>query len=276
MIMKSIIVPTDFSYASFNAARYAVRLSAQLSNCDVVLYHSVDPPPGRNTTLPLHANAADEMLEAKMRMLDLEDYLECFRPEGTRLSSVIDRHELTQGIELLARQVQAGMVVITNKAHTVAHKLIFGDSLSALIDRLSLPMLFLPYSYTYETIGMTVLAYLKGSNPPEEFIQGLVESLGSTLGILSVLPEGPDEGAKNRRRQSGLTIKRADAGFHTMHNRQISRSIARFAEEKKAGLVVTVHQKHGIFHRLFKEGTSRGVLAMAKVPVLVLPEERSN
>lgn len=154
--MKPILVPTDFSHASANAARYGVAL-ANSFNQKVILFNSYQPMPLPAVGLPVFIEAENmqQMSMNDLRQLALrldpssQGIVEVDCLQGPAVPTIIEK----------ARDCNAQLIITgVNSHHRTAMKF-FGSTTTALLRHTELPMIVVPESSSYKRIKTIALAF---------------------------------------------------------------------------------------------------------------------
>lgn len=280
--MKTIIITTDFSKSALNAARYAVALAKAIGAHQLVLYHSYDSVPiGTDipTTEVIPPLAHDQSLaELKSLQAELETVL------GTdshiNISAVSNDFPLLRGIEQLAEEHDAGLVVAGTTGRSNLEQVLMGSNTVNLASSLKLPLLIIPKDALFVPIHKMVFACdLKkvSSSTPVSGIDQWLKSLGAKLLVLHVAVEGshvgPDVITEQQEMHTLLADLHPEYHYAETESGDIAREIEDFAKDQSAGLIVTIPKSYGFFERLFRRSVSKQLIKKSNVPLLLLREK---
>ncbi|NGM66195.1 universal stress protein [Sphingobacterium sp. SGR-19] len=278
--MKTIIITTDFSKTASNAARYATKMAEATGVNHIILYHAYD-----NLTvvtdLPMTDIAPPPVKEQSLANLEtVKAELEQILGGNNRISIhlVTNNVPLLRGIEEIAEEYQADLVVAGTTGRSNLEQVLIGSNTSNLASSLKLPLLIIPADANYEPIHKIVFACdlrkVSHSTPIAE-ISLWLERLGAKLLVLNVTSEG-----KHTTSETVTELHNMHSlldGFHPEYHYTTSDDIAEeiedFAEDHDAGLIITIPRSHDFFERLFRKSVSKQLIKKSDIPLLLLKEK---
>jgi len=140
--MKTVIVPTDFSTTSTNAAHYAAKMLTGKYNACLILYHIYEKPE--------HADAAVKSLE-KLKA----ELLACNTVKIKLIS--VEGGDFIDGIERVIHHRQAGLIIMGIPDRSGMEQIFMGGNTLKLINRNICPVLLIPSSAKFESIRNVAL-----------------------------------------------------------------------------------------------------------------------
>ncbi len=140
--MKTILVATDFSEGSVNAANQAVRIAAQ-ADLPLLFFHSLTPP---IVDVNLPAEMVDEIYKASSSAAEekLKEITAEAAGQGVSASYLLSYSDLPSGIGETIEEKEVGMVIIARSAHPDFFKRLFGSTAEYLIHKFTVPLLIIP------------------------------------------------------------------------------------------------------------------------------------
>lgn len=278
--MNTVIITTDFSEAALNAARFGTALAKSIGVLRIVLYHSYDHAPTAAMDIPV---AEMETTVAHERsLLELEDVEREIRSilgdnPGIAIELVANGLPLEFGVEQLAEQWRAGLVVVGTTGKGGLEKFLMGSNTTSLASTCPIPLLIIPKEAEFKPIDKIVFACdMKRvtRNTPVSEIRWWLEKLGSKLLVLNVALEGKRFNLDMIPEQYKIheLLDGFNPSYHYEEGDDIAEEIADFAEDEHAGLVITVPKTYGFFEGLFRRSVSKRLLAKTEVPLLLLKE----
>ncbi len=278
--MKTIIITTDFSKTALNAARYATKMAKAIGVDHIILYHAYDnltvvtDLPMTDIAPPLVKEQSLSNLEAVQAELEQE----LGENSGINIQLVTNNFPLLRGIEELAEEWHADLVVAGTTGRSNLEQVLIGSNTVNLASSLKLPFLIIPADADYKPIHKIVFACdlrkVSHSTPVAEIGQWL-ERLRAKLLVLNVTSEG--------KRTDSVTVTELHNmhslldGFHPEYHYTTSDDIAEeiedFAEDHDAGLIVTIPKSYGFFERLFRRSVSKQLIKKSDIPLLLLKEK---
>lgn len=280
--MKKILVLTDFSYSSFNAARYAVMLAGTFNNCRVILYNSfVFIPITTEGLLPGAMDVSAFEDESMSRLRDVEISLAPFQRFGTAIECRTDQRPLVTAAEEIARDEGVDLTVVGSKGRSVPGDLLFGSNTINLINGFHQPLLIIPPKAIYEPVFNAVFACeLNGvERIPVSAIRTFIREFKSKLYILNIDTHKQDLLDTDQILQLEKLHELMDdthPEYHYTNNKNIDEGINEFCEKHQAGVLILIHKQHGFLHKLLHSSVARKMAMHSAIPFIVLKEASEN
>lgn len=275
--MKNIFVFTDFSFRSFNAARYALMLAGTFKNAKIVLYHSYVFSPTDEGYLPYPVDLETLRAESLAKLKDLETSLVPFTTNGITVMSRTDGNPLLNAVDLCEEE-EIDFCVMGCKGHSNAAQLLYGSQTSVLIYRFPLPLLVVPAEVVYHPIQLVAYACeLKDIEQiPASTIISFIKDFQCKFYVLNVDPnkeERADIETILAQEKLHQLLDEVNPEYHYTSGSHIAENIENFAKEKNVDVLIAVHKKHGLFHDLFHGSTTKKLALSGIKPLLVLKEK---
>jgi nucleotide-binding universal stress UspA family protein len=270
--MKTILVATDFSPASNNAATYAMDM-AMATNAHIVLLH-VYQKPVTYPEVPVDYTEEDARLDAQESIGKQRDKIlgEC--SEVVAVRTVLKEGDFVEELEKECAESQPDLVVMGSQGTTALERLVFGSHAVAAMKNLQWPMITVPLKARYNNIKNIGLACdfadVEATVPAEE-IKQLVNEFKASLHVLNL--------AKKDRYDSKLVYGSGQLHrllcdtpheYHFLTNRDVDQGIAAFAEENKIDLLVVMPKTHGLIDKLLHRSHTKQLVLHCPVPVMAL------
>ncbi|TKB97640.1 universal stress protein [Pedobacter cryophilus] len=274
--MKNIFVFTDFSFRSFNAARYALMLASTFESAKIVLYHSYVFSPTDEGYLPYPVDLETLRAESLAKLNDLETSLTPFITSGITMMSVTDGNPLLDAVDL-CKEEEIDLCVMGCKGHSNAAQILYGSQTSVLIYRFPLPLLVVPAEVVYHPIQLVAYACeLKNIEQiPADTIISFIKAFHSKFYVLNVDPhkeERADIETILAQEKLHQLLDEINPEYYYTSGSHIAENIENFAKEKNVDVLIAVHKKHGLFHDLFYSSTTKKLALSGVKPLLVLKE----
>ncbi|MBD1421665.1 universal stress protein [Sphingobacterium chuzhouense] len=278
--MDTIIITTDFSEAAMTATRYAAGLAKSIGISRILLYHSYDNAP---TATDIPVAETDTILAHEGSMLALEIVEREIRlilgsESGIAVELFANGLPLELGVEQLAEQWHAGLVVVGTTGKSGLERFIVGSNTVSLASSCPAPLMIVPKDAEFEGVKKIVFAcdlkQVTRTTPVSE-IGWWLENLGAKLLVLNVALEGkrfnPDTIPEQYKMHKLLDDFKPE--YHYEEGEDVVEEIADFAEDKDADLVITVPKSYGFFEGLFHRSVSKRLTEKVEVPLLLLREK---
>ena len=272
--MKPILLATDFSPASKNAADYAAHL-AKAAGTELIIFHALNIPlEGINSV------AIEPAYVVKDKHEQSEIFEEAMRLEKTWKTKVQSMQATgfdVDEIENCSRQVDADLVVMGMRK-TDPVEWAFGSVVTAFIKRDSFPLLVIPEGSKFiapkKILLATDLLSRTGFNVLD-VLKELASAFSSDIHIVNILTESLQP-VDTVAESSGQRLQHLLKGFpHTWHYEEtndVVHGIFKTADEINVQWISVIHHHMGWVKRLFKKSTSRQLAFLSNIPLLVLPE----
>lgn len=270
--MKPLIVPTDFSASSLNAAKYAAGM-ALMMNADLYLIHVLQLPVS-NAEVPLTEDIFDEMQqfgeqELQNLKLELQKQTEGRINITTRLEMGSVQHQLE---EICNRKNPFAVVMGIKDSPT--KRLLFGSNALFAMKHLHYPLLIIPEGTTFHSIQKIVLACdLTDCNKtiPVDYLKELQHVFNASLDVLNVNTKKIEQ-LKSSTEFAPLKDLLHDLypTYHFNIGNTVEEGINKFLEESNADLLLLLPKKHGMFE--FHKSHTKKMALNAGLPIMTIHE----
>lgn len=269
--MKRILVATDFSVAAENAARYAAQIAAE-RNCELILFTlykvSIHVLNARSSI-----NALDEMLALKTKELTLaaerleKAYGAQVKPH---LASGDFYDELTRCIDAYG----IGVLVMGMAEKSIEQDLL-GNTTTAAIHRIKIPVLAVPQGVSYHGIKHILFAcdMLHGVH---ETVLNRVKSMAmesdavvEVFYVRDAIEELQRESTE--RLHIDEVMKEITYYYHNVQSARIVGAIKDEVVATQTDLLIMVPQKYGFWDSLIHRSKTRMMASGNLVPLLSIP-----
>jgi nucleotide-binding universal stress UspA family protein len=275
--MKKLLVPTDFSDTSKNAARFAVQMAADIQNAKIILIHVSDKITGGSDGSPLTEDDDDRRIILTAALSQLKDELlavaqapiEFVTEKGTSLVETLSRYVRHQAID---------MVIMGITGATRLEQIFMGSNTLEMAKESVCPVLIIPPDAKYRKIKNVVLA----SDFKEVDITIPVAPLKATLDLFKPAlhivnvdsehyVELTDE-FKVERAKLETMLKNYSPEFYFIRQYDFFDAISQFVEDKNADLIVIVPKDRSFVSGLFKTSHTKKLAYHSHIPIVAIHE----
>lgn len=275
--MKSLLIATDFSKPATNAARYAVELCTYLHIETLVIYHSYRDESKIVSGLPLNDDQASP-LERDTSLKQLEILRESLQQTALPLISIkieTNNKSLLLGIEQMAIQYQAQLVVLGTTGKSYLEEIFVGSNALYLAKKSSLPLLLIPEVATFKSLKNAILATdLKHieKNIPINSLRNFIAEMNLSLMVLNVSTPEDDFVADIIPEQYKLhdLLEAVHPTYHYITHKDIGEAITNFAMENQADLLIAVPKSRGFLEHFFHKSVTKKLAFHSQIPLLLL------
>jgi nucleotide-binding universal stress UspA family protein len=270
-----ILVPSDFSQSSNNAALYAAKFAKKV-NAEIILFHIVHfehPPMVQVSGFIEHKIEDIRLSNASEDCVLLVNDLKS-RVKGVQISfKVVPGFPIADAIENYATTNKIDLIIMGTKGASGLAKVLFGSNAVAVINKSSIPVITVPESSHFNNVKLIVYASdLHKMQSEIQKIMPLAKLFDASIDILHVLPQDSDKKIDVVSIENGL-IKKYEyqkISFHITHNNDIVEGINGFVADVKADILAMYTHEIGFFESFFKTSVSREEAFHSYVPLLIL------
>ena len=273
--MKNILVPIDFSDASFNAVSYAAFL-ANAFNAGLTLVHAytdtsaVDERPGATTY-----DSVEELESANETFLKKE--IEGITRKFTvKSKSIVKKGNPINVINEVVREIHPDIMVMGMKGKGESSSA-FGSTTIATIDETSVPLLIIPKNASYQTIeNITLTSDFNDEKLLSHFtvLEKLMTKFDPFIQILNIQKKNSEVKAEMIAGKMGadLTWDKFNHSFNIIERDDIEEGINQFLKTHDTDLLVMVARKRNLITAIITPSHTKKMTYQTKIPLLVFHE----
>jgi nucleotide-binding universal stress UspA family protein len=277
IIMKTIIVPTDFSPIATNAMNYAADMALGI-NASLLLLHVYQVPVSM-TDVPVVIVSAEEMRKSSEEKLEeLKQSLTHITSDKIKIYTEVKMGDVVDELENLCKNIRPFAVVMGTKGASGIERVLFGSTTLTAIRHLAWPVIVVPpgkeYGKGIKKIGLACDFQQVVQSTPVQFIKQMVKEFGAELHVLNVdyenrhfKPETPQESLLLH-----TLLEDANPNYHFINHMDIEDGINEFAETNNLDLLITIPKKHKLLAGLFKPSSTKQLVTQSHVPVMCVHE----
>ncbi len=270
--MKNIIVPTDFSEASKNAAKYAVSL-AKAFDATVHLINAVIPPVTiDDTILPTVMKLQAEILDGNWKSMDKE--ISELSKENPRVTGFVEEGGTMEVISKWFNEKNADLVVMGMKGKGNSNS-IFGSTTTALLQKFSFPIFIIPSKAAFKHIAQITFASDFNTSVEIEKYTMMFEIAAQFNSKISILNVQHSEYSMNQeevigKMQTNLAFSKQERQFHTIIESNVEEGINKFILLHATDILAMVAHKQSFIQRMFGKSFTKSMSYQTEIPLLVL------
>jgi nucleotide-binding universal stress UspA family protein len=275
--MKKLLVPTDFSDTSKNAALFAAQMAADLQDAKIILIHVSDKITGGSDGSPLTEDDDDRRIILTQALGQLSDELlavakvpiEFVMEKGGSLVETLTRYVRHQAIDL---------VIMGITGATRLEQIFMGSNTLEMAKESACPVLIIPPDAKYRKIKNVVLASdFKDvdTSIPVAPLKATLDLFKPTLHIVNVDSEHyvelTDE-YKAERKKLETMLKNYAPEFYFIRQYDFFDAISQFADDKNIDLIVIVPRERSFLSGLFKTSHTKKLAYHSHIPIIAIHE----
>ncbi|OOQ58731.1 universal stress protein [Mucilaginibacter pedocola] len=273
--MKTILVPTDFSPAATNAAKYALNIAinvkAEIKLCNAVtvpaesVYAAQVAWPMDDYTALKESADSELIYQAGL----LEDSIgEGYHPRVCYSTGV---GNVTDYVRNLVEDDDVNLVVMGMSGANMFSKFLLGSNSRSLIDKADFPLLLIPKQHEYQSIKRIGFATDLSSADIDALnsVANFARYFNAEI-VVSHVMESPEEHrrAEDFLSEVGCKINYPHIYYRGMQNEGVTAGLKWLTENGQIDMLVMIHRPHGIFDASY----TQKLAVKTKIPLMVLPD----
>jgi len=273
--MKNILVPVDFSDASFNAVSYAAFL-ANAFNARLTLVHAYTGTSAFDEVANGKVYDSLEELEAANEKFLKKEIERIARKFTVKTDSIAMKGNPVKVINDVAEKNHPEMIVMGMKGKGESNS-ILGSTTVSMIDETSIPLLIIPKSALYQTIdSITLASDFKNEKLLSHFaiLEKLIAKFNPFIQVLNVQKKDSKLTAEiiASKMSQDLTWDKYNHSFNIIERDDVEEGIFGFLRKHPTDLLVMVARKRGFINKIFEPSHTKKMTGQTKIPLLVLHE----
>ncbi|MEP7080647.1 MAG: universal stress protein [Ginsengibacter sp.] len=274
--MKDILVPIDFSEASFNAMHYAAFLANAFS-ANLIVMHAYTGTQGFDETLDNQVyDSIEELDEANEQFLKNE-INGVIRNFTIKAEGIISKGSAPVVIKEIAEKRKVSLIVMGMKGKGESNS-IFGSTTTAMVTKVDSPLLVVPQNAPYEVINNITIAtdFTDEKLPPNwDLLASLIEKFNAFVQILNIRKKNEEHLEKiiaDKHGAAELWNNHAHS-FNIIESDDVVDGINKFLHSKPTDLLVMISRKRNFLERIWGVSHTKEMTKQVGIPMLVLHEE---
>lgn len=276
--MKKLLVPTDFSDTSKNAARYALQIAADLQNAKIILIHVSDKITGGSDGSPLTEDDDDRRVILTNALQHMKDELTPVAPavpiefvteKGSSLVDTLERYVRHRGIDL---------VIMGITGATRLEQVFMGSNALDMARESVVPVMIIPPDAKYRAIKNVVFTSdFKDVDQtvPQAPLKAVLDLFKPNLHIVNVDAEHYVELTDEYKAQRAIFEKMLvnyKPEFYFIRQFDFFDAISQFTSDKNIDLIVIVPRSQSFLGNLFKTSHTKKLAYHSHLPIVAIRE----
>ncbi|MEO7312911.1 MAG: universal stress protein [Chitinophagaceae bacterium] len=274
--MKTILVPTDFSSAAANAARYAADFANSINAEKIILYNAYAMPIATEMTWALMES--EQLKQASQSGLDaLKMVLRPFCDPAIAIETMADFGFFSQRINDASEEMHVDIVIMGITGSGGLERVFFGSSALTAVHNTKLPLLIVPPEATWHGVDKIAWAcdfHNVQETTPLHIIHDLLELTKAQLHVLHsnnhVKDFDPEMVQENIYLHKFFKDKPFE--FALLTEADLSEAISKYVFENGIDWLIVVPKKHSWLHHLFTKNHTKELAFHTHVPMLCLQQ----
>ncbi|GAB4403840.1 MAG: universal stress protein [Bacteroidia bacterium] len=274
-VLRTILVPTDFSEVAHQAYIYALHFAEQFQTSIVLLhvYQDISVAQGVAPEGFVESLRAARVHEAATRFDRYQQEVQQEIDHEIEVSSLIRAGTPVDQILSVAQEHEVGMIIMgTMGAESMAEK-ILGSVTTRVIDLAACPVLAIPFQMVYEPIQHILYA----TNFEEDDLQVIDQLLdyaavfGARVSCVHIQTQGSQWNRLDRsvfEKVYQLERDQESVTFYTLNENDIVAGLQRFVAANRVDLMAMLCHQRSMMNRLYHESLTREMTLHTSVPLL--------
>ena len=272
--MKTILIPTDFSATSKNAAEYAIGLASLIGIPNVVFYHFY-----QTTLIYTPAGELDEVATIEPHRIEsiekLNEFIDSLgpMPQGIQVEMYQGAESVDVGIKEISQLTNADLIVMGIKGGGILKETVVGSHTLKIAKELTTPVLIIPASAKLNQCEkITFLSDFKDveKNKSLEGLRTFLDHGIVQFTIFHLLKhnEKIDEKHPEKLKLEKM-FKKYNPTFQYKESHHYTDDIIDFVFESHTDILAIVPKNHNLIDTIFNDHTKK-LAFHTKVPLLIL------
>lgn len=275
--MKKILVPTDFSETSKNAARYAAQMLNDRPGTQMILYYVYDGLTAGSDGTLLAEDDEDRKIILGQALWNMRSELNALSDVDI-LTATEKGSSLIESIDRYVRHHAVDLVVMGITGATKLEQVFIGSNTLKLVHHSSCPIMIIPPDAKYTPIREVALTSdFKDveTTIPFESIKTLLDLFEPTLYVINVDSEHYveiSEEYKAEKKKIEEQFANYNPQFAFIRLYDFLDAINQFAKDKQIDFIITIPKKHSFLSNLFRSSTTKKLAYHSHIPIVAIHE----
>jgi nucleotide-binding universal stress UspA family protein len=269
--MSTILVTTDFSALSENAAVYAAGLARE-KDCRLVLLHSFILPVSV-TPSSINVVSGNDLYTAAMESMDkLETKLQDtgFRGE---IKKIVKEGVLLEQMTETIQAEEPFLIVMATTGKGKFETLMIGSNTFSAIQEMHVPVMVVPGNATYKPIkklGVSCDFKQVKETVPNGLVKSFASFLGAELHFVNVDHNNEQFTTNTPGEFRDIRSEFPNEAIHFIESKDITEGIESFINDVQIDCLMMFPRKHGLLNQIFGESNTRKIALHTHIPVLAI------
>jgi nucleotide-binding universal stress UspA family protein len=268
--MNTILLATDFSPSSQNAAVYALHLAKHL-NARLELVHAYIIP-FAYTDSPVPLLNLEEIQKISEDSIDTESNRLHAMGLDVEISTKLLPGDIVDCLTEIIEETPP-MLVVMGTSGIGEDSMLWGSMAVKSLRTLKAPVLVIPSNVTWKPVRKICFAadYSQVSDhTPGAEILLWAERVNASLDVIHV--DKPDTAAEAPAELKSM-LASLNPNYHAIINDNIETGVASFLEDHEIGWLLVIPKKYGFFENLFHKSRTKLLTHVSNAPVLALHQD---
>ncbi len=276
--MHTIIVPTDFSDTSKNAARFAVKAAAQVTDAHILLYNVYEKGSAGSDGTPLQDETNAEETIIKTALENIKQEL-LGLAAGVKITCIIEEDtSFINSLERLARYQKADLIIMGITGSSTLEQIFIGSNALRMVEKNVCPVMIVPPDAQFKGIKNVALATdLKNvaKTTPVRPLHSVLDLFNPTVHVVNIDSDHfveVTEAYKKERAKMEAILHAYKREFYFIRLFDFVEAISQFAIDKNIDIIITVRRSNSFLSGIFKSSHTKKLAYHSSVPIVAIHE----
>jgi nucleotide-binding universal stress UspA family protein len=279
-IMKTILLPTDFSTNSLNAINFAMKMFKDI-DCTFYLLNVQKASSFVSDDLMTAApsvNLYQAIIDMSKKSLDnlINSITSKFKNSRHELIPIVDYDNFIDAINQICELKEVDLIIMGTKGTSGLEKVIFGSNTIRVMQRGLVPVLAIPENYKYRRLNYIAFLTNYVTKYKREDVSVLLEIITSNHSNLQVLHVSEGQSLTKTQEQNIKLIDNLFADisykFINLSGKDIFKIVTDYIKLNDINMIAMVNKKHSFFERFFTTHMVEDFGSRPDIPFLVMPK----
>ncbi len=265
----TVLISTDFSENSLNAALYGLQLLGDQIGAVKLLNTFEEPAAGASS---MKSISAELLKESRNGLSAFQEKLTSAYPFSGKLSRISEEGGLPYVIDNLEEVEKVDLILMGTQGASGLEEVFMGTNTSDVIAKCEMPLLAVPANCTYAAPNKIMIADDgQGCEDGTLRLARLVaRKYSSEIHIVAVVDDAADSVTEHS--YDPESFDDIDTHFHVLESNDVDEALNDFVEANQMDMVVMIHRHLSLFDRLFSRSSTKLMSMHTTVPLLVLQD----
>jgi nucleotide-binding universal stress UspA family protein len=273
--MNQIIVPTDFSDTSKNAANFAAHLSNNISGVELILYTVFETMEYGSDGTPLENHEEDRKVIMELALQNLRDEITPITSVPIRLV-VEEDNNFTERLANFVSHHNIPLIVMGITGVSKLEQILIGSNTLKLINRGTAPLMIVPPEARFKDAkNIMLISDFEDveKTTPLSALKNVLNLFHANLHIVHVEGDQDSETASEIKIQQdffAMMLSAYNPKFHFLHQLDFVDAINHFAYENEIDLIITISKPHPLIAKLFSASHTKKLAYHSHIPLIAI------
>lgn len=266
----TLLIPTDFSDNSLNAAVYGLALLGDRVDT-VKILNAYEEPMGSASSM---SRIKDDMV--KQSRNDLKAFeiklSEAASLSGKRVMRFCEEGDLAYVIDNFEEVEKIDLIIMGTQGASGVDEVFMGTNTSDVIAKVEMPLLAVPAECTFKEPRKILIAD-DGDGCEDGTLRtarSIARKYNASIHIVHVSDQDPSRIHEHSFNPD--SFEDIDTHFHVLEGSDVDDVINDFVEANEIDMVVMIHRYMSFFERLFNRSSTKRMSMHSNVPLLILQD----